>query len=134
LQLLTIPGKSSGGARERAQCSERCASLVAAMQANLSILYCQCECQCEPPQHQHNRQLKAVLERNGAIYWPQVAPRLLDIAVALAPLTLPAYVVLEIIDWLPLIRLVNHKKKIDLIISVTRAFQQSRAFALRLQH
>jgi hypothetical protein len=60
------------------------------------------------------------LARNAAIQWRVVKPLLLDVCVAMAPLLLPAYVMLEIFDRLPLMDLVNQKLKIDVIIRVFR--------------
>jgi hypothetical protein len=63
--------------------------------------------------------------RNNSLLWKNVAPKLLDFAIALLPLDLPAYVVLEIFDWLPWMRRhVSHGKKIALIIGVRKSWQQ----------
>lgn len=52
---------------------------------------------------------------------------ILDICVALAPLRLPNYVLLEIIDWLPFYCVaVPHLKKIALIESVMRSVYRIR--------
>ena len=49
---------------------------------------------------------------------------LLDRIIALLPLCLPPYVLLEVFDWLPLMQHVEHKPKIDLIIAVRKSAQR----------
>ena len=53
--------------------------------------------------------------------WSKMSNRIIDICIALHTLNLPAYVLLEIIDWLPLFEYVKLKKKIDLIINVKKS-------------
>lgn len=50
-----------------------------------------------------------------------VHPMLLDICIAMYPLDLPPYVLLEIFDFLPHMRWARHKAKIDLIIGVKKS-------------
>ena len=66
-----------------------------------------------------------------ALLWENFHPRLLDICVVLAPIRLPPYVLLEIVDWLPVVHIddeneslahrVSHVKKIRLIEGVQRS-------------
>lgn len=65
-------------------------------------------------------QLNAICARNRELQWASVAPRIVDIVLALAPLELPAYVLLWIIDWLPHFeRAVNHFRKIKFVFCFT---------------
>ena len=52
---------------------------------------------------------------------------LLDRTIALLPLLLPPYVLLEVFDWLPLMSRVEHKPKIDLIIAVRKSARRVKA-------
>ena len=57
--------------------------------------------------------------------WSAVHSTIVDVCVALAPLSLPPYVLLEIIDWFPCYeRCVRHKKKIDLILNVLKSVEK----------
>ena len=58
------------------------------------------------------------------IEWLKVSKEIIDVCIALASLDLPPYVLLEIIDWLPLFEYVDHKKKIDLIINVKKSISK----------
>jgi hypothetical protein len=52
--------------------------------------------------------------------WLFVREQLLDICIALHPLDLPPYVILEIVDKIPFWSShVNRKKKIDFIVQIT---------------
>ena len=51
-------------------------------------------------------------------------PDIIGICLALAPLDLPPYVLLWIVDWLPRYDLLSHRKKIHLIESVVRSIRQ----------
>lgn len=65
--------------------------------------------------------LRRILERNASIVWQKAwHDRIVAFCVSLAPIHLPAYVLLDIFDWLPLAALVNHRRKIDLIERVQR--------------
>jgi hypothetical protein len=56
-----------------------------------------------------------------SLKWINVQAKLLDICIALYPLDLPPYVILEIVDRFPFWSThVNHKKKIDYIIQIKR--------------
>jgi len=63
------------------------------------------------------------LNRNK-LEWSKIANQIIDICIALQSLNLPPYVLLEIIDWLPLFEYVDHKKKIDLIINVKKSISK----------
>ena len=63
------------------------------------------------------------------IEWLKVSKEIIDVCIALASIDLPAYVLLEIIDWLPLFVYVDHKKKIDLIVNLKKSI--SKIFELR---
>jgi len=41
----------------------------------------------------------------------------------LSALDLPAYVLLEIVDWLPFYEFIPHKKKIDLILNLKKSIR-----------
>ena len=56
--------------------------------------------------------------------WSNISIQIIDISIALASIDLPAYVLLEIIDWLPLFEYVDHKKKIDLIINLKKSISK----------
>jgi hypothetical protein len=67
-------------------------------------------------------------KRNTALAWPSVQRLIIDIVVALAPLNLPGYVLLWIIDWLPhLARLHAELKKISLIVNVIGSIRRRRS-------
>ena len=72
----------------------------------------------------NNPHAQKFLKRNRSLLWCNVHPRILDFCISLAPLNLPAYVLLEIFDWLPLMHLVNHVKKIHLIIAVQNSIRK----------
>ena len=80
----------------------------------------------------HARCDECVRARTQALRWRVVRRRLLDICIAMAPLRLPPYVLLEIVDMLPavyegadenesLLHVVSHLKKIRLIEGVQRS-------------
>ena len=50
-------------------------------------------------------------------------PEIIGICLALAPLELPPYVLLWIVDWLPRYDLLPHRKKIHLIESVVKSIR-----------
>ena len=56
--------------------------------------------------------------------WSKISNQIIDISIALASIDLPPYVLLEIIDWLPLFEYVDHKKKIDLIINLKKSISK----------
>ena len=58
------------------------------------------------------------------IEWSKISPQIIDFCIALTSFDLPAYVLLEIIDWLPLFQYVDHKKKIDLIINLKKSISK----------
>ena len=51
-------------------------------------------------------------------------PEIIGICLALAPLELPPYVLLWIVDWLPRYDLLSHHKKIHLIESVVQSIRK----------
>ena len=51
-------------------------------------------------------------------------PDIIGICLALAPLDLPPYVLLWIVDWLPRYDLLSHHKKIHLIESVVKSIRK----------
>lgn len=62
------------------------------------------------------------LRRNRAIAWrPHLHESLLQYCLAMMPLQLPPYILLWIHDWLPLMHLVSHVRKIQLIEDVVRS-------------
>ena len=61
--------------------------------------------------------------------WSKISNQIIDISIALASIDLPPYVLLEIIDWLPLFEYVDHKKKIDLIVNLRKSI--AKIFELR---
>lgn len=64
----------------------------------------------------------SIRERNRSLQWRLVQPKILDICVAMAPLQLPPYVLLWIIDWLPFYEAaVSHHKKIALIENINNS-------------
>ena len=71
----------------------------------------------------HTKMLDLVC-RNRELQWVFIHSGLLDFCLALAPLNLPVYVLLEIFDWLPNMHLVNHVKKIHLIIAVQNSIRK----------
>ncbi len=57
---------------------------------------------------------------------------ILNICIAMAPLKLPNYVMLEIIDWLPhYYHGVSHQRKIALIESISRTIRKNGVFATK---
>ena len=71
--------------------------------------------------------LDALQARNSSVLWPNAQPFLLQLIMTLTPLDLPPYVLLEVFDWLPLMRRVEHKPKIDLIIAVRNSARRVKA-------
>ena len=67
--------------------------------------------------------------RNKMICWKNVHGILLDFALIFH--TLPAYVLLEIYDWLPYMQMVRHYKKIQLIIGILKSIQLIKADGLQ---
>ena len=63
------------------------------------------------------------------IEWLKVSKEIIDVCIALASIDLPAYVLLEIIDWFDFYCFVEHKMKIELIINVKKSI--SKIFELR---
>jgi len=64
-------------------------------------------------------------ERNRKqMEWSRISNRIIDICIALHSFNLPPYVLLEIIDWLPLYECIEHKKKIDLIINLKKSISK----------
>ncbi len=55
-----------------------------------------------------------------------------DVCIAFAPLQLPPYVLLEIIDWLPHIEYEKHFKKISLIISMRNSIRKIQEKRIKL--
>jgi hypothetical protein len=68
------------------------------------------------------------IDTNASLHPRSIVAQLIDISLALAPLALPPYVLLEIVDWLPLYAaLVPRKLKIDALIGCRRSIEQLRA-------
>ena len=61
-------------------------------------------------------------------------PDIIGICLALAPLELPPYVLLWIVDWLPRYDLLSHHKKIHLIESVVRSIRKLNVARSMLNH
>ena len=57
------------------------------------------------------------------IAWKTISTQIIDVCVALQKIDLPAYILLEIVDWSPLSAKSNRKKKIDLIINVKKSIE-----------
>ena len=76
----------------------------------------------------YSRWMSVVCQRNQNNLkvgeWANMSNTIIDASIAMFPLDLPAYVLLEIIDCLPFFRFVEHKKKIDLIINVKKSMQK----------
>jgi len=62
--------------------------------------------------------LNNICKRNSLMCWRVIHALIVDIVVAMAPLNLPGYVLLWIIDWLPMMRAHTEYKKISLITRV----------------
>ena len=59
-----------------------------------------------------------------SIEWWRVSSTIIDVCIAMYPLHIPPYVLLEIIDWFPFYNSVNRKKKIDLILNVKKSIEK----------
>ena len=68
----------------------------------------------------------AITARNKRIQWPLVHDVILGICLALLPLDVPPYVLLQIIDFLPDYISVSHVRKINLIQSIYRSNRRVR--------
>lgn len=65
-----------------------------------------------------------LIERNRNISWITVRPLLIDMCVALVPLQLPSYVLLEIFDWFhPDMHKTNRVKKVNLIVNIDKFYK-----------
>ena len=56
--------------------------------------------------------------------WQNVCTQIIDVCLGLHAFRLPAYVLLEIIDWFPWFEYVNQRKKIHLIIDVKQSIEK----------
>lgn len=65
-----------------------------------------------------------VTQRNDALKWRNVHRVVLNICIAMAPLQIPNYVLLHIIDQLPKYCFASHGRKIRLIESVSRSYRK----------
>ena len=63
-----------------------------------------------------------LLRRNNALMWRNVHRELLNSTFVFN--RLPAYIILEIFDWLPYMHLVSHYKKIQLILGVKKSIDK----------
>ena len=61
-------------------------------------------------------------------------PDIIGICLALAPLELPPYVLLWIVDWLPRYDLLSHHKKIHLIESVVQSIRKLKGSQSSILH
>jgi hypothetical protein len=82
--------------------------------------------------------LKANVATTKSLQWCNIQQRLIDICIALSPLDLPPYVLLEIIDWLPhWATCAPHSRKIEFIIRFrkccARILSRREPFKLLLQ-
>lgn len=62
--------------------------------------------------------------RGRTLRWPYYRNKIYNIVLAFAPLRLPPYVLLEIVDWLPKMDYQSHHWKIDLIMSMQNNIQE----------
>ena len=69
-----------------------------------------------------NATVAKFLARNRSFLWRNIHPVLVNFSLIFYQY--PAYVVLEIFDWLPHMHLANHVKKIHLIIAVKKSVQR----------
>jgi hypothetical protein len=70
-----------------------------------------------------------ICARNQQLQWPKVHAMILDAVITLAPLQLPAYILLWIFDWLPWIERAHVElKKIRLIESVIGSIRRVKRF------
>ena len=67
----------------------------------------------------HKSQVRKLTFRNKVILWKNVHPFLLNFTLIFHKL--PAYVLLEIFDWVPYMHLANYLSKIQLIISIKKS-------------
>ena len=70
------------------------------------------------------KKVNKFLARNRGLLWRNIHPKLLDFALIFHHL--PAYIVLEIFDWLLHMDKVRHGPKIKLIIGVKKSIQSVR--------
>jgi hypothetical protein len=99
-------------------------------------MYCACN---NAPNDEHPTRLFELVERNQTLS-SQLAPhlvwtRVVELTLALFALELPAYVLLEIVDRLPVLRFAPHSLKIRCIINVIgscRRVLEQRTPALQL--
>jgi len=70
------------------------------------------------------QQIMVACERNSPLNWLKMSKQIIDICIAFAPIDLPAYVLLEIIDWLPFFICHERKTKLDLIVNVKKSISK----------
>lgn len=59
------------------------------------------------------------LRRNRSLVWQKALhDKVVEFCLAMGPMQLPPYVLLEIFDWLPLMEHVRHWNKIQLIVGM----------------
>lgn len=92
---------------------------IRAINANFTLT--NIECQVEKGRYDKTL-LKTYLERNRSLLWPAVHLALLDFVLIFYQY--PAYVALEIFDWLPHMLRIVHYKKIQLIISIKKSIDR----------
>ena len=66
------------------------------------------------------------LQRNRNACWKNCHSILLDVCIAMMPLELPAYILLEIVNFLPFFFIHRQKLKIDLILKVEKFYKQQK--------
>lgn len=70
----------------------------------------------------NEREFQHILDRNRSIQWrEELHKTIVDYCLAMAPFDLPAYILLWIFEWLPLMHLVQHQKLIHLIQGVVNS-------------
>lgn len=58
------------------------------------------------------------------IEWNGIKNKIIDVCIVFHEFDLPAYILLEIIDWFSFFEYIEHKKKIQLIINVKKSCEK----------
>lgn len=65
--------------------------------------------------------------KTARLRWPYYYESIVDICIAISELCLPAYVILEIVDWLPKMELTNRVKRVRVIERVKTSIERVHA-------